>query len=336
MSQRMRLAAYACVALMLACQSVLAQAPTYEETIPPEIVRLYDPGIVHGARPKVVSITQPVIWLLREKPDQGGEVYVLDINFEKLSTVQRNVLINWIEKGMKVVLWGREPIDTIPYLVPGAAVGWSQAGEACELTDHVVNTDCRLLRFECDDSANPYRGLGQAPAKCEVIAGTKSVVVAGRIPVGLGSIYFAALDPSEKGRWQEGADRDRWTLNFKQWMMDLPVPGAAETRVAETAPPAVYMGTKDRILLKNGDVVSGTLATQEFRITTDYADLTFPRGSLWSLFLDAGGRNYEVMILRNGDRLSGLTQPVTVRIKLELNEEIEIAKTKIKEIVVGQ
>ena len=336
MSHRVRLGACVCVAVLLVCEGVLAQASRYEETIPPEILRLFDPAIVQGARPKIVPVTQSIIWALRENPDQGGEVYALDINFEKLSTVQRNVLINWVEKGMKVLLWGKDAIETIPYLVPGATVGWSQAGEATELTDHQVNTDCRLLRFECDNSANPYRGIQQVPAKCEVIAGTKSVVVAGRIPVGLGSIYFAALDPGEKGKWREGADRDRWALNFKQWMLDMPVPGAAETSVAETPVVPSFIGTKDRILLKNGDVVSGTLVTQDFQIATDYANLTFRRDSIWSLFLDAGGRGYEIMILRNGDRLSGVMRPVTVKIKLELNEEIEIAKTKIKEIVVGQ
>jgi len=39
------------------------------------------------------------------------------------------------------------------------------------------------------------------------------------------------------------------------------------------------------------------------------------------------------LLLRNGDRLSSVAQPVTVAIKLDLDEETEIARKRIREVV---
>ena len=68
------LKAFAVAGLVFA---VLVNSATagYEETIPPEILRQYDPAIVKNQKPIVVCITQPMIWGLRDKPDQGGDIY---------------------------------------------------------------------------------------------------------------------------------------------------------------------------------------------------------------------------------------------------------------------
>ena len=84
--------------------------------------------------------------------------------------------------------------------------------------------------FKIVDSATPYYGVQKGEVICEAIASTNSVIVAGRIRVGLGAVYFASLERGAAGNWSNGADRARWTLNFRQWMIDLPVPGAAQTR----------------------------------------------------------------------------------------------------------
>ena len=51
----------------------------YEDIIPPEILRLSNPEIIKKQIPIVVSITQPMIWGLRDKPDLGGDVYSFDL-----------------------------------------------------------------------------------------------------------------------------------------------------------------------------------------------------------------------------------------------------------------
>jgi len=335
MSRLLRLALWVGMVAVLAPVHALGQAARYEKSVPPEILAMYEPSVVSGERPRTVTITQQMIWQLRERPHLGGDVYVLDMDFSQLSTVQRNILINWLEKGAKVLLWGEEMLDAVPCLVPGATVGWSRPGEVCQLAEHPVNTDCRLLSFECSEQGL-CRGVQQCPVKMEAIAGTPSVTVAGRIPVKLGSIYFASFDASEQGRWQQSPDRDRWTLNFKQWLLGLPVPRAAETRVALVPGSPGPLRTRDRILLTNGDIVSGTLLTPAFEIRTDYANLRFAVESISSIYLNSGATTYEVIILRNGDRLSGEVRPVTVKLKLELNEELELPKTKIREIACRQ
>lgn len=80
------------------------ETPDYTKTIPPEILAKYDPGLVDGTRPKIVTITQEMIWSLRTKPDQGGDVYTLDLKPSEISTVQKNVLLEWIKAAHNVLL----------------------------------------------------------------------------------------------------------------------------------------------------------------------------------------------------------------------------------------
>ncbi len=56
--------------------------------------------------------------------------------------------------------------------------------------------------------------------------GTKDAggAVAGCVHYGRGSVCFITKPA-------HGSDTDRWTLNFCQWMLGLPVPGAADTAV---------------------------------------------------------------------------------------------------------
>ena len=125
MFSRGRLGGWLCLLLLAAGQCAFAQESEYHQTIPPEVLRRFDPAVVEGTRPHAVTITQEKIWDLRENPNQGGEVYLLDMDYESLSTVQKNVLINWVRRGAKVLLWGKDRLDALPLLVPGGTLGWS-------------------------------------------------------------------------------------------------------------------------------------------------------------------------------------------------------------------
>jgi hypothetical protein len=225
------------------------EAPDYLKTIPPEILRLYDPGLLDGSRPKLVAITQEMIWSLRSRPDQGGDVYTLDMTPSEVSTVQRNVLLEWIKAGHNVLISGDE-CAVYWRLFPG----FTEPKEAnnfpgpipVTLSEHPANTDCANVTFytETEDEVrrtNGTYGTGynhlffpDMPESAVVVASVDhgrydsdpGGAVAGCIPYGQGGVYFITKPP-------QGSDTDRWTLNFRQWMLGLPIPGAAETGVSQ-------------------------------------------------------------------------------------------------------
>ena len=133
-----------------------------------------------------------------------------------------------------------------------------------------------------------------------------------------------------------GPDADRWKLNFFQWMLGFRVPGAAETAVAVQPSPSSTTPTnpQDRILLKNGDTISGTLLTEAFTVETSYAKLTFKLSEVASIILEGAGQNVELLVLANGDKLSGQIQPQTIKVRLAGGQDSVIQKDKIKEIQV--
>ena len=85
---------------------VSSQVAKYKDSIPPDILKLYHQDIVNGSRPKIVTITQPMIMSLAKEPDQGGDVYRFDFDVSELSHLEKNTLLGWIKSGQKVLLWG--------------------------------------------------------------------------------------------------------------------------------------------------------------------------------------------------------------------------------------
>lgn len=211
--------------ILMVTTSSFSQVGRYEATIPPEILAEYDQGIVTGNRPEFVTITQPMIWSLRSNPNLGADVYRLDMDVSELSSAQIKVIQNWVSSDYKVLLWGRQ--ECVEYANLFEGFGGERQVYASEirvnLAPHPVNTDCTNVRFESAVGHLVY--FAQAPEKTEVIASAKKGVVAGMFPYGSGSVYFV----SNSSNWKRGADKDRWTLNFYQWMLGLPVPGAAVT-----------------------------------------------------------------------------------------------------------
>ncbi len=314
------------------------QATKYEATIPPEILNRYDPGVVEGSRPKFVTITQPMIWGLRNNPNQGGEIYRLDLDAAKLSTVQKEILQDWVKGGQKILIWGRDELFRYSDLFSGLGSAFDDFNQVpnVQLSNHPVNTDVRDIDFSDGDSGKniDYAVFRKYPVNSEIIVSVKEGLIAGVAPFGRGSIYFA----SPWNGWKRGADRDRWTLNFYQSMLGLRVPGSAGTRVGAGSSnlKAVKKEVYDRVLLKNGDTVSGKLVTDKFSVKTSYALLSFELKQIESVVLEGSGQNIEMIVLRNGDKLSGIVGPDAITIKLVSGQQTEIEKDKIKEISVQQ
>lgn len=232
------------------------QIKAYVATIPPETLRLYDPSVVDGTWIQVVTITQTMIWELREQPDLGGNVYTFDLEPAKLSTVQKRILRNWVASGKTILLWGEKDLDIYARLFPDLmTVGEGKRDEPLGLAQHPVNTDVHDIRFLTSrdrDQRMPwiYRYLITYPPETEVLASVSSGIVAGKIPLGQGNVYFASMGDD----WPKSTDKDRWTLNFHQWMFGKPIPEAARTRIhatssQQTPPHAVIQPQPERPLL---------------------------------------------------------------------------------------
>jgi len=317
--------------MMILSVSTMIYADEYDETIPPEILSQYDPGVVSKQRPVVVRITQAMIFSLRSTPDLGGDVYSFDMDVSKISSVQVDIIKKWVIDGHKILLWGESEGRSYTSLFSDAVEFSSIYLQQCSLSRHMVNTDVLDIHFEMSDRSRFQTSIiSKYPADTEVIASTKSGVIAGRVPYGQGSIYFAFFG----SMWPSGADKARWTLNFQQWMLGLHVPGYAERQVSSSpAQQKKNVEPEDRILLKNGDAISGRLQFNKITIKTSYAELSFQRDQVERIILEGSGQNIEMVLLRSGDKLSGVVSLQIFRIKLATGQEFDIQKEKIKDII---
>jgi len=316
--------------------TVASTGSRYENTIPPEILSQYAKGIVDGSRPKFVTITKPMIWGLRNKPNQGGEIYRLDLNMGALTTVQTKILQDWVKEGQKVLIWGRDEFFRYANFFAGLGSAYDDFPHApqVQLSNHPVNTDVHDIDFSDGDSGDnrDYAVFRHYPIDVDIIVSVSAGVIAGFVPFGRGGVYFA----SPWKAWGRGADRDRWTLNFNQWMLGLDVPGVAQIGVGVQVPTEEgTLPTKDAILLKNGDIISGTILTETITIRTSYAPLEFGLEEIENIQMEGAGQNIDIVILRNGDRLSGIVGPEQIKIKLDSGQEPFIDKDKIKEVSLG-
>lgn len=89
----------------------------------------------------------------------------------------------------------------------------------------------------------------------------------------------------------------------------------------------------DQVQMKNGDVISGRIVTEQFTLRTSYGTHIFAARQIQVINLEGGGQNIDLLILRIGDRLSGVVENATVRIAMRSGTEVELSRDKIKDIV---
>jgi len=92
---------------------------------------------------------------------------------------------------------------------------------------------------------------------------------------------------------------------------------------------------KDVILMKNNDVLSGDLAIQNIIVQTTYGDLNFDIDKIKKVIFDGNGPGIDVIILVNGDRVSGLIKNSNIKFMLSSGNEIDIPKDRISEISIA-
>jgi hypothetical protein len=96
--------------------------------------------------------------------------------------------------------------------------------------------------------------------------------------------------------------------------------------------PSAEYSKYDQILFKNGDTVSGQIQTKAFKLRTSYANLNFETPQIGYIDFEEGSQNSAVMGLRIGDKLSGILEPVSIRLLMRSGAEVKLDKRKIKKI----
>jgi len=334
--------------VIILCMSLFARNSWAKyETIPPEILQQYDPGVLSGERPIFATVSNADIWDLREHPDRGGDFVLLKIVAGNLSSVQREIISNWVKDGARVYLNSKESSALISSVF---GMGFNDFGHVRMRTgpsrsggppfrysspylngNHPVSTD---VNFSLSITGRCYGlSLSNLPKNSTVIVSadpSHTKVLVGAFKYGEGYIYFNTLnDPT-------GRDRDRFLLNLSQWLIGKKVPGAASTEVFGAISPAVpeteQLKIYDLLTLRNGDNLSGTILNESFTVQTTYATLSFPKDAIKRIVFESEKTEIQIMELRRGDILRGVIKDVVINIDIPSAGKTPIESDKIREI----
>lgn len=306
------------------------------ETIPPEILQQYDPGIVSGERPEFAMVTNQDIWDLREHPERGGDLVLLELNVHKLSSPQIETIKNWVREGARVYLNSRKIVWSL--IKPVFGMNYKTAGYVRQTQSvysrpylnksHPVSTDVEsgiLSRSTC-------LGVIDLPQESSVILSadkSDTIVMIGAFKYGKGHIYFNTLtDPY-------GRDLERFQLNLNQWLIGKKVPGSAVTEIFGYSSREVsreQVKRYDLLTLRNGDTLSGNILNESFTIQTTYATLSFPKNEIKRIVFESEKAEIQIMELGRGDILRGVIKDEVINIDIPSAGQNPIEQDKIREI----
>jgi len=306
------------------------------ETIPPEILEQYDPGIVSGERPEFAMVTNEDIWDLREHPDRGGDLVLLQLNIHKLSSPQIETIKNWVRKGARVYLNSRDSVYWLIKPIFGMnheSLGYVRQTQSVYSRPypnkiHPVMTDVEsgvLCRSTC-------LGVTGLPEERSVILSadkSHTIVMVGAFKYGKGHIYFNTLTNPY------GRDLQRFGLNLNQWLIGKEVPGSATTEILGYTSPEVSREQAERhdlLTLRNGDTLGGTILNESFTIKTTYATLSFPKEEIKRIIFESERAEIQIMELVRGDVLRGVIRDEIIHIDIPSAGENPIEQDKIREI----
>jgi hypothetical protein len=306
------------------------------ETIPPEILQQYDPGIISGERPEFAVVRNEDIWDLREHPDRGGDLVLLDLNIHKLSSPQIETIKNWVRKGARVYLNSRDSVYRLIKPIFGMnheSLGYVRQTQSVYSRPypnevHPVMTDVES-GILCRSTCLGVTGLPQE--RTVILSADKShtIVMIGAFKYGKGHIYFNTLTNPY------GRDLERFQLNLRQWLIGKKVPGSATTEMFGYTSLGVsqeQLERHDLLTLRNGDSLSGTILNESFTIETTYATLSFPKKEIKRIIFESERAEIQIMELGRGDILRGVIRNKIIHIDIPSAGENPIEQDKIREI----
>jgi hypothetical protein len=115
-----------------------------------------------------------------------------------------------------------------------------------------------------------------------------------------------------------------------------PVPAQPPPPDAQPAPPQKQPDAtpvaSDRVVLRNGDSLSGQVQTQTFPLRTAYGTFRFDAAQIASIEFDATRPHLAVVLLKNGDRLNGTVEVESLRFTLMSGEAVSFDGKTIRAI----
>ena len=88
----------------------------------------------------------------------------------------------------------------------------------------------------------------------------------------------------------------------------------------------------DKIILKNGDQLSGSITTSSYILKTSYGTLTFEKKDISVINFEGNGSNTDNIILKNGDKISGVIDNQKISLTLMTGSLIQLSRDKINAI----
>jgi len=88
----------------------------------------------------------------------------------------------------------------------------------------------------------------------------------------------------------------------------------------------------DNVNLRNGDILSGTILTGEFTVQASYGTLTFTKEQLQSITVENAAGKTDQVLLKVGDRLSGVLQNASIQMTHSSGATITLEKGDITSI----
>lgn len=318
--------------------AIVLPSGAWGTALPPEVMAsLKEVQILEITRDNV-----DVIWDLRanQHPNRA-DIVDLRVAYGDLSNELSTVLQEWTKSGKGIILYEYNVRRFLPQIEMSSE--WEKLGHVVRAIEdsHPVVTGVEEVKFEYVYYKSAQRGL-QA-SYIAILEAENGKIVSVVSPYGRGRLVaLLNVDSWIGAPWPiTEYDNERFKINVYQWLAGAPVPGVlgvggiAGGRTAEVATQpksALY----DAVYLKNGDILSGTVLNEQFTITASYGTLAFPISDVAQILLEGmpqqGPGNIEQIVLRIGDKVSGVVQEEKINIKLASGAEVSLEKDKIASI----
>jgi len=122
---------------------------------------------------------------------------------------------------------------------------------------------------------------------------------------------------------------------FGNWSMSHTQVKQLSFQVGDSMAPqsAAETSEYDQVLMKNGDALSGRILTTNFTLRTSYGTHNFQTKQIQTINLEGGGQNIDIVLLRIGDKLSGVIENAAVKMEMRSGTQVELSKDKVKDII---
>lgn len=285
---------------------------------------------------KILEITEEnldVIWDLRptQYPD-SADVVDLKVVYKDISNEHTMVLQEWVKRGKGIILYSPNMKRFFPDITTELYNGLGTIAQSVE-GSHPVVTGVKEVCFEESSYSVIETELQSLCIPILKIKDEKIIAIACSYGRGRVIIFYNGKVKSENYSWRysplmttEDYDNGRFKINVEQWLAGAPVPGVIAT----------YRMKRDTIFLKNGDILSGDILNERFTVVSPCGTLIFCISDLAQIIFEEVKEqrptNIARVILRIGDRISGVVQEEKIDIILLSGTETSIDKDKIAHI----